>query len=754
MSEQEAGAEPVDEQDRPRPDGRQESGDADRGRDAEGEERQRLSTPRSSPLGGAGAAGGSRTAREARTNFHIAGDNRIYENNAFIQSQFLLGTDEVLVAGPVPREELEHLDRVYHQVPGYRDMKERLRRTRLLALCGEHGTGRTSTALALLTELTGGRVSRLDPATALGTVDGEKLEKDHGYLLELPAEDLSGLPAGHEHHDGREARAPGYPTELHLDRLSALFAERDSYGVLLVDGGDLAEHLPRGRYGVVCAPPPAAEVLDRHLRILLADAPAETLRLARANADRADVKEALGLDELRPGEAARLAAHLARHSLGELSDDELLEECRWFAPRQARDWFTGADRPGRLPEAMPALRAAALRIALAVFNGSAYSIVAEAGELLAWEMALTLDPRHSPGRPLFGTRTADRPAVARAVHDEGVEDLGDATIPVRVVRFEGRRLTSAVLREAWNGHHNVRGPMVRWLRALCDDPRPQVWVRAAIAAGVLCSWDYLYGFTELLLPLGRADSAVQRMAAATALAEASRDPAVRPAVKGLLREWARGDDGHPLETAALAHGYGLPAGSVSASLDELGRIGCREDGGMADIASYSVARLLAGTEPGTVLRRLARWLNDRRQARQNLALLAVLRAVSTRTSHLWGLQDTPALEPYGSWPLVGALAAARPELGEWLADLVWYALDTARSGAAAQEAVAVWLRGAARDERQLDVARGFLPRLVCEPRDRDRLLLLVARLARDGDEPLDGRAAALLREALEEAEAR
>ncbi|WP_186318903.1 hypothetical protein [Streptomyces sp. SAJ15] len=738
-------------------DGRQREAKPD-GEEREREQPRRLGAPKGSPLGGAGADGGARTAREARANFHVEGDNQIYEGNTFFHTQVLPGPEEVFVDGPVPRERLDHVRRVYCPVPGYERMRRRLELTHLLALCGEHGTGRGSTSLALLAQVTGGEVSRLDPYTALGRVDTSRFEEGRGYLLELPDGDTydggyGGEPPeerGHRDRDRGSGAAPGPRrlTELHLDRLSAALAERGAYGVILVGAGDLADVLVRGRYGLVCAPPPADEVLNRHLTSLLAEAPGQTLLLARANAARADVREALGLDELRPGEAARLAGHLAAHATGGLSDAELLRECRWFAPRQAQEWFAGADRPGTLPGALPALRGAALRIALAVFNGSADSLAAEAGELLSWELAVTLDPQYAPGRSLFTAHTGARLAAARAVPGRGEEDLGEATIPVRVVRFQGQRLATAVLYEAWDGYHNVRGPMSRWLRTLCDDPRPQVWVRAAIAAGVLCSWDYLYGFSELLLPLARADSPVQRMAAATALAEAARDEAVRPAVRGLLRDWARGDDEEARETAALAHGYGLAAGSVSASLDQLGRIGCRDGGESAEIASYSVVRLLAGPEPEDVLQRLASWYRDRRQDRQNLALLTVLRAVTTRTSHLWGLRDTPELEPYASWPLVAALVEARPEHTRWLSDLVWCALTTARSGAAALEAMAGWMRRAARDERQLTSLCDFLPRLVSQERDRERLLLLIARLAGDIDEPLNARAAERMRQAL------
>ena len=879
---------------------------------------RRLDIPRGGPLDGAGEAGGARTAREARAHLRVTADCPPRPP----------GGDEhrPLPEGRVPREELALLRRVYRPAPGYAGMRERLSRTHLLALCGEPGTGRTWTGLALLAETTGhgapahlaerperpgpsdaaeraevadvagpahsaapagpsgsaasvasaglaapsgsagpavsvgpaglpgsaaptvsvgpaepadsvgptasagsaglpgsaasvasaGRARPSGPAAsadvagpaepadsagpaasagpigltgsvasvasagpvgpsgsaastdvagpaepfasvgsagrsiastgpavptdstgpaasaeAAGPVGGLvirigtgdipgrfsedpssafQIERGHGYLLELPGDVTDPGPL--------------------LDRLRVRFAECGAFGVVLVAGGPGADRLLSDRrHAVPYEPPAAAEVLERQLADLLGDKPAELLGLARATAARPDVVDALGLDEPRPGEAARLARHLAAHAEGLLSDEGLLERCRAFAPEQARAWFDGAGRSGTLPAALSALRTAALRIALAVFNGSAHSLTAEAAELLTWELAVTLDPQYAPGRPLFAARPGAGLAAARAVCGDGVEDLGDASVPVRAVRFQGRRLASAVLYEAWDGHHNVRGPMARWLRALCDDPRPQVWVRAAVAAGVLCARDYLYGFVELLLPLARADSPVQRMAAATALAEASRDEDVRPAVDGLLRGWALGDDERERETAALAHGYGLAAGSVQASLEELARLAYEDDG---RITSYSVLRLLAGTDSEAVLAVLTHWLHDTRRPRRYLALLTVLRAVTTRTSHLWGLCEVPELEPYAAWPLATALLAARPGSAPLLAELLRAALTWARSAAAAEDALVGWVRRAARDDRQLAVLYGFLP-----------------RLAHEGDEPLDVRAATRIREVLE-----
>ncbi|MGW4238453.1 nSTAND3 domain-containing NTPase [Streptomyces sp. NPDC004749] len=757
------------------------------------------------PLGGSGGSGGiggAGTAHAARLAFAaghagravgFGADGQYFEGNTFI-SQYGAGGGPAMVQGPVHAEELARLDEIYCQTDGYRHMKDRLRERGLLVLCGEPGSGRTATALALLAELTENRVIRLDPSSRVHEITA--VTEGHGHLLEIEDDDGPGQETEPAEGRGRaRVRAPVL-TELHLDRFRGLLAGSGAYGVVLVESGDLADRLLRGRYGVACPSPPSGQVLRRHLEVLLRDAPETALDEARALAGRDDVKAALGLRELRPGEAARFAELLARRLRGELTHGQLLDECTTFVRAQARAWFAGADRPGTLPEALPTLSAAAFRIAVAVFHGSSYSLTAEAGEQLAWELAVTLDPGTAVGRRLFGTHAEARPAVARSVLGDGELDLGDAKIPVRAIGFQGDALATAVLREVWLGHHNARGPVVRWLRALCDDPRPVLWVRASIAAGVLCSWDLAYGVGEMIDPMAASDSAVQQMSAATALAEASREPSARSGVRSLLKSWAKSDSAELRTAAVLAHGYGMAAGSVTASLDALGkavRLGedDEDDDRGTDLladASFSVTRLLAGPEPETVLRRLEDWLHDGRRPTVTLALLAVIGALRTRTTYLWGLQDVPELDGQGDRMLATGLLTVRPELTGPLAALVRRALATARSGSVAQDALAALLRQAADeyeknrsgdgdrrdrgdgqdhraghgntrdhgDPRDGEAGRAgrdgeagrdgddslwtvcrFLSRLAVGRRDRDRLRHLLARLVRDPDEPLD-----------------
>ncbi|MFC8294043.1 hypothetical protein ACFUJ0_32820 [Streptomyces sp. NPDC057242] len=721
------------------------------------------------PLGGESDTGGAATAHRAVRTWTgggpdrlttIHGDGTVFEGNQIFA---LYGSDRAahFVQGPVPAETLDHLGRVYCATAGYPRMRERLRAHRVLVLCGEPGSGRKATALALLDELTGGKVFRLDPRHGVDEITEEAVQEGGGHLLELLAEDVRAETEPRPARGGEHAPAVRRPavrlSELHLDRFGELLRGRNAYGVVLVENGELADRLLRGRYGAYCAPPPADEVLHRHLWHHLRAEPDEALGAARARARRRDVVEALGLEELRPREAVLLADHLARHWRGEATDDELLAECAGFVRSQAREWFAGADRPGSLPEALPALGAGAFRVAVAVFDGSAYSLAAEAAELLAWELAVTLDPEHAPGRRLFGTHAEHRPVRARAVLEDGELDLGPAKVPVRAVRFQGEALARAVLSEIWHGYHNVRGPVARWLRSLCDDPRPEVWVRASVAAGVLCSWDWIHGFRELVVPLAATDEPRARMAAATALAEAARDPRVRPAVAAVLKDWAASDEDPLVTTALLAHGYVLAAGSVSGSLDALARVVRTREAGDVDVlvpASFSVARLLASGDPDPVLERLHRWLEDGRLNLANLVHFAVIRALSTRTTHVWGLREVPGLDGHAARPLLVALLATRPDLAPRLGALVRHALTTARSGEAALEALGGMLRRAAKDPEALGHVCVLLPLLAVERRDRDRLRGLLNELVRDRDRPLDRNAAHRMWDAVTEGASR
>ncbi|MGW0820382.1 hypothetical protein [Streptomyces sp. NPDC002845] len=663
-------------------------------------------------LPGAGAAA-SRIYRSATPTF-TAQDSSTFIGSGSVGTINVFDRQQVrLLAGPLPEGELRTLRRVFQEPEGYGEFKDELRSGRLLVLCGQPGTGRMYTALSLLDDLARGRVSRLDPGSEPDRLDPGQFAEGHGYALE---------PA-----------SVGLPDETGLDRLGALLAERQAYAVLLAtpEPGDV--RVRASRYYRPHAPAVAAAVLEGHLADELADDPPALLDEARALAAGADVVEALGLDELRPAEAARFAARVAERVRGTLTHDELLAECRGFAEAQAAEWFAAGAR-SETPETPQGLRDAAYRIAVSALGGASLSAVAEAAEVLAWELAVTVDPEATPGRPLFGDGVDARLVSARAVAEPGVEQVGDEDVPVRTVRFRGEGLAPAVLGHLWEHRHNVRGPVLRWLAGLCEDSRPQVWVRAAVAAGQLCRLDCSHTVQELVQPLGQADQARRRLFAATVLDVAATSPEVGTAIRALVAHWAREGGENTRWTAAAVLGRGRATATARQTLDLLGGIGVWEEGKLRAPAAVQVAHCAGASCDAAVFRRIRAWLSDERRPQQDLGLQSAVFLAAVSVADLWN--SHPDLEGHGGWPLMLALAAVRPDCAAELAGLLWTALQTGRSYEAALDTLSDWLRGSAEQPWAEPLAQ-FLPLLVHTPDDRHRLLTLIKELSEDPDNPLD-----------------
>ncbi|MFJ4709446.1 hypothetical protein ACIP6I_31990 [Streptomyces anulatus] len=751
--------------------------------------------------------------------------------------------------GPVPAEELLRIRRTHIEPAGYVRLRRALEARRLLVLGGAPGTGRASTALALLEEVTregeGGRnserVRRVDPERGIRELAGKVAagrvttgevaagEGGHprgtGYLLE-PALDRPGtLP----------------PDGMDLDQLASALAEQGSYAVVVVSVGSAANPLLAGRYGAFCPPAPTRELVAVRLRQRLEEEHGDPARgggggggggSARdggrgreadqggdrtrggdqggdptRNADQAgdptrdggqdqyrgqdrrpdrgqdrspdddgslsrlleraaelredpEVIEAVGLDDLRPAEAELFASLLAGHLLGSVGREELLSGCRGLAAVQAYEWFAGVDRAlaapppgdGRAPvrSGTAALfHPVAFRIALAVLGGASHSAVSAAAHLLTWELSVQSDPDSTPARPLFCDDPESDLALSRARPDNGPVDVAGAEVTGRLIFYRGAALPAAVLAELWDRHFPVRAPVVRWLRLLADDPRPQVSMRAAVAAGELSVRDFEHGYAELVRPLADAPTPRRRVFAATALDQAAGHASHRRAVRKVVEDWSRHGTPALRWTAAMALGYGRSADSMDDTLDALARIGVRDDGEQLAVASLNVVRLLTLPECATVLRRLADWTGHRGEEYQDLALVSIVRLALTDVDEV--LDDEPGtpLGDRGDWPLLLALAATRPELTGKLADLFWTALNTARSREVAVDALEALLRSASRKDGREWTREGLaalLPALTAEEHDQRRLKWLLRRMMRDQDRPLtEERARALWR---------
>ncbi|MFE7372395.1 hypothetical protein [Streptomyces anulatus] len=775
--------------------------------------------------------------------------------------------------GPVPEEELLRIRRTHIEPEGYVRLRRALEARRLLVLGGAPGTGRASTALALLEEVTRGgeggqnseRVRRADPEEGVRGLATQVMEREGGhprgtgYLLE-PALDRPGtLP----------------PDGMDLDQLASALAQQGSYAVVIVSVGSAANPLLAGRYGAICPPAPTRELVAVRLRQRLEEEHGDPVRVGGGDGDgdggsarygdggegsglgghtdrdrdadrdrdrhsdrgrdggrdrdesrtwdgglggdrtrdsglgghtdrdldadrgrhgdrregrtrdtardtdrdsagslsrlleRAaelredpEVTEAVGLDDLRPAEAELFASLLAGHLLGSVSREELLSGCRGLAAVQAYEWFAGVDRAlaapppgdGRAPvrSGTAALfHPVAFRIALAVLGGASHSAVSAAAHLLTWELSVQSDPDSTPARPLFCDDPESDLALSRARPDNGPVDVAGAEVTGRLIFYRGTALPAAVLAELWDRHFPVRAPVVRWLRLLADDPRPQVSMRAAVAAGELSVRDFEHGYAELVRPLADAPTPRRRVFAATALDQAAGHASHRRAVRKVVEDWSRHGTPALRWTAAMALGYGRSADSMDDTLDALARIGVRDDGEQLAVASLNLVRLLTLPECATVLRRLADWTGHHGEEYQDLALVSIVRLALTDVDEV--LDDEPGtpLGDRGDWPLLLALAATRPELTGKLADLFWTALNTARSRDVAFDALETLLRSASRKDGSEWTREGLaalLPALTAEEHDRRRLDWLLRRMMRDQDRPLtEERARALWR---------
>ncbi|WND36637.1 hypothetical protein RI578_21145 [Streptomyces sp. BB1-1-1] len=674
-----------------------------------------------------------------------------------------------LRGGPVPEEELRRLRRVHVEPEGYVRLREALTARRLLVLGAAPGTGRTSTALSLLDEVTGpatngtatngtesrsatgatARIRRVDPAGGTRRLadclgDGDE-EAGHfsGYLFELSLT-RPGTPV---------------PDEMDLDELAAALARRDAFAVVVVPVGSAADPMLAGRYGALCPPAPTGELLVTRLRELLEEQGTATgsdvgrvaglLAEAEALWTRPEVRNAVGLDDLRPAEAEVLASLLAGHVLGDLTREQLLSDCRSLAARQAQEWFAGVDRAlaapagdgpdGERPGAANLFHPVAFRIALAVLGGASHSAVAAATHLLTWELSVQSDPDRTPARPLFCDDPRSDLALSRAELKDGRVEVAGAEVASRLIWYRGPALPAAVLSELWDRHFAVRAPVVRWLRLLADDPRSQVWMRTAVAAGELCVRDFDHGYAELIRPLADAATPRRRVFAATALDQAAGHDSHRRIVHKVVGDWSRYGTAPLRWTAAMALGYGNSAATTGDTLDALARIAVRDEGDQLAVASFNVVRLLALPDAPAVLRRVADWTHHKREIHQDLGLVTTVRLALTTVDEVLVDDAGSPLGDRGDWPLPLALAAARPELVRPMADLLWTALNTPRSKEVATDALETLLRSAVRGDGEEWARPGLaalLPALTTEEHDRRRLDWLLRRMMNDPEDPL------------------
>jgi hypothetical protein len=707
---------------------------------------------------GKDAAGEAAAFRRGLRYLNIGGDGVAFTDSSVRDVLLDQSVTNILAAaaggrlspGPVSEQDLAPLRDCYVTVDRYASFRQELRERRVIMLRGAEGSGRATTAMALLDEVSGGKVSRMDPAQ-LHRLDQTHLSDACGHLAELDAYGAAAF------------------TSMHLDRLRGLLGDRaaPSWCVLVV-GRDFVPERSVLRYVADYRGPELDQVLRQHLRWHTRDAAPEAGAALRTIADSAEIKAALGLAPNLSDIIALVNLLVAYHRKELATADQIAAGCSALLESLVDDWFRAAAGTEFGEAGDRTIRLAAYRIALATFNQNDHHLVIEAGERLAERLIRARYPHRSPGRPVFAAEHRWWLEGSRGELRSGVEEVGRATVPIEAAGYLDDRMPATVLRHVWQHHANTRPAMLSWLAEAADDDRPTVWVRTAQVVGALAGLDFAHVCNELLFPWASTSDPEhdqRRTVAALALEQAARTKAVRRAVNEVLDEFADAETGDDdidealRWTATVALGTSLGLVNIDQTLDKLCQLALwREDADdepqpLVQVAGDSVARLLAQGAVQPVLARITHWTTARWRSVRDLGLLSVLQTGTLNPDNLLAeltplATRWPRLAERKRWPLVLAIQGDEPELAGPLADHWWTLLDTARSRDAGLDVIGRWIRTAARDGECLAALIPFLRLLADAPDSRKRLLNRIERMRKDWRKPLAGAVADRLADAL------
>jgi hypothetical protein len=429
--------------------------------------------------------------------------------------------------------------------------------------------------------------------------------------------------------------------------------------------------------------------------------------------------------------------------MGEITSDEMIGRVGESLSRYVSGWFEPLAQIPASAAADEPVSLATFRIALAVFNQAPFDVVAEAGELLTGKIMTAGSSKREPGRAVFANHRDDYLADSRAQLVPGAILFGKSSAPSVLAEYVDDRMPEAILRHVWDVR-NIRRHLLPWLQELSQDSRPFVWIRAALTIGQLCSWDFPSTFHEFIDPWASSPSEEGRrhLVAAVALDAASRNAEVLPVVLEIIGNWCRTGNRDQRWTAATALGYDLGVHDPEASLKNLQVVGSWENGDLALIASWAVARIFSRGAIGPVLIMVDRWLRDDRREVRQLGLRAALRVANLKVADVddpeavAGGREWQRLARRDNWPLLAALVAGDRDLLDPFADMVWPVTRSAAFQALSLEVLESWIRAGQRDRTCVGPVGMLLRLLGDDEADRTRLLHLIEVLCHDREDPL------------------
>ena len=677
------------------------------------------------PSFGGGMVGGD---QQIMSGGRVAGDvfggskTEVHHHNVYTSGRIQHPT------GEIPTTDIDRLMEYFQPGQSFAAAETCLRESRLVLLRGGRSSGRRSASLALLRSLGVDSPRVLDASVGPDDLLNQT-EPAPGYVLW----DLR----------------PNLGRELLEARLLTLRGKLAKDGGYLVITTEVASGLS---WTVDWTPPPQSDLLTAHLRAAL---------LRAEQADQAERLLALAattsfLETPRtPGEVADYALLLARHSLGEVTEADLLRSDRAAVEEQVTTWFAdgGLD-----------LREQAFLVSLAVFNEAAYALAAEYGDTLHSLLHQLEDPEHPAHAKVFGTSVKHRLAAARATMRTESETVAWGVLRRQTAAFDDPRTKEMLLRQVWLDHPSARPALLDWINLLSADDDPVVRAHAAAATAVLADVDLPSVMPRLLEPWAASMRYRLRNQAINSLAllALNTDTVLVPQI---LHDWCASPDDEIRWTGVRGHGL-IGALSPEEALRDIGDLVVRADedpdaAGHEPAAQYeaaitSICLLLLTTSRSQVLTRLVSWQQPP-GPRAVLGLTAFMAAGYVAEGDAPTPLSWPALL---RWYSVGAATAVGPQPVQpvqsaqsaqsvqpvqsvtTLADAaqdrdrehiaaLWRAAFASRTHTSmASEVLRDWVRTASRDPACEQHLGDLLRRLAVTATEQDRLSYLLRSLAR------------------------
>lgn len=515
-------------------------------------------------------------------------------------------------SGPVPADELADLRAFYVPFEEYDVAHQMLVNRRVLVLRGEVGSGRRTSALALLTNLVGEQIIDLGHDRELEPLLAGEGEKNCGYVLCCTT--------------GAEVDKL---TQPRLGLAERMLGDLDSFLVITLSGRSHAQHEGLERYLVDHQAPDLNRVIQSHLywrcRGSL-DPPEDWL------ADPRLVEQVAVATQ--PRAMANLATELVQALKCGRSVDDALDRVRQYARIEAQRLLRGTGQAGQEFQPTEQLQRCALLIALAVFNDAPYLPVAAAAESLAQLLIAAAYPRSAPDRQIFALRRNDCIRWLQGTIEHRRRS-NRAKQSIEHIRLRNPDLPSAILHELWHEYDATRPSVLRWVQDLANRQSAELRVRAAQAVGKLATDDFEYVYQEVISGWAGSRFASQREAAAWALEVAFVTGDTEDRIRQLLRDWCRSGTKNRQLTAVTTYGTRIGASSPEEALRSLLYLARSEDIQMTRIACNSVVELFAGGQHEQVLDTLQKWLTEpdltaRRFTVASLVQIAYLRDDSGR----------------------------------------------------------------------------------------------------------------------------